>query len=254
MGTDKTILPVGGRTMVSRVVDIVSSTCAETMLVTDRPAGPAGARLGPHVTVVTDDEPDQGPLGGLVTAIRHARHGWVLAVAADMPWLSADVIRVLWGCRTLGAQAVVPMTDRGVEPLLAFYRRDAIHRLEAFLTGGGRRLVDALDDLRVAWVPAGSLEAVDEGLMSFVNVNTPEDYEQACAVGDRRFLPVDGGRFASDAVIGGRKEYAYERQHGTRRRQRRRRERFGQDDPSGGRHRGAGLQGVSSRHDQASQA
>jgi FdhD protein len=152
MGVDKTLLPVDGETLLARVVEAVSGVCAHTMVVTNRPEQIAEAGLPDDTPVFVDETPNQGPLGGLVTALRETSDDWVLAIAADVPYLEPDIIRALWDARD-GARVVVPVTEKGVEPLLALYHRDCLP------------VELSLEALRV----------VDPSMRSFLNVNTPED-------------------------------------------------------------------------------
>lgn len=137
-----------------------------------------GAGLPADVGVVADEIAHQGPLGGLVTALKESRDDWVLAVAADMPWLQPDLIRALWDARG-DAQVVVPLTDKGPEPLLALYHRDCLPVARRVLASGRRRLVAMFGELRVVEVPVEALRGADPGLVSLFNVNTPEDLIEA---------------------------------------------------------------------------
>ncbi|MEN6429996.1 MAG: formate dehydrogenase accessory sulfurtransferase FdhD [Coriobacteriales bacterium] len=174
MGVDKALLLVEGEPLIVRVVQAVSGVCAHTMVVTNRPESLERAGLPPEVAVLQDEVSYQGPLGGLATALKNASDEWVLAVAADMPWLSPDVVRALWDARD-GAQAVVPVTSKGAEPLLALYRRDCVAVAQRVLDSGRRRVVAMLPSLDVVEVDVESLRKVDPELRSLLNVNTPED-------------------------------------------------------------------------------
>ena len=174
MGVDKTLLPVDGETLLARVVEVVSEVCDHTIVVTNRPEQIAEAGLGPGTAVLCDEVPNQGPLGGLVTVLREAPDDWVLAVAADVPYLEPDVIRALWDARE-GAQVVVTVTEHGVEPLLALYHRDCLPAARRVLDSGRRRLVAMFPDLKVVELPLEALREADPSLRSLVNVNTPED-------------------------------------------------------------------------------
>jgi FdhD protein len=185
MGVDKTLLPVDGESLLLRVVEAVGTVCAHTIVVTNRPEAVADAGLGPDVAVLTDEVAYQGPLGGLVTALKDAPDEWVLAVAADMPWLRPEVVRALWDARE-GAQIVVPLTEKGPEPLLALYHRDCLPVARRVLTSGRRRLVAMFPDLRVTEVPVEDLRHADPELASLFNVNTPEDLLEA-----RENVPVE---------------------------------------------------------------
>ncbi len=179
MGVDKTLLAVDGRTLVARVCDAVGEVCAHTVVVTNRPEALTDAGLPEGVRVLRDEVAHQGPLGGLVTAMDAAQTEWVLAVAADMPHLEPGIIRALWEARD-GGDIVVPVSEKGPEPLLALYRVPACvapaHRV---LETGRRRLVALFGHVTVVEVPLEALRAADPDLRSLVNVNTPADLADA---------------------------------------------------------------------------
>ena len=178
MGVDKTLLDVDGEALLARVVEVVASVCAEVIVVTNRPEAVEQAGIPADVPVLLDEVAYQGPLGGLVTALKGASQDWVLAVGADMPWVNPDVVRALWAARG-GAQVVVPLTDKGPEPLLALYHRDCLPAARRVLSTGRRRIVAFFGDVTVVEVPVEALREVDPQLASLFNINTPEDLAEA---------------------------------------------------------------------------
>ena len=62
-GVDKTRLPLGGRTLLQRAVDALAPVTTACVVIGGAPV--TGA------TVVPDRYPGAGPLGGLLTALRH---------------------------------------------------------------------------------------------------------------------------------------------------------------------------------------
>ncbi len=179
MGVDKTLLALDGRTLVARVCDVVAEVCESTIVVTNRPEVLDDAGLPAGVRVVRDEVAYQGPLGGLVSALAQADQEWILAVAADMPHLEPGIIRALWDLRD-GADVVVPVTDKGPEPLLALYRVAAcLGPARDVLDTGRRRLVALFPQVTVIEVPVDALRGADPDLRSLVNVNTPADLAEA---------------------------------------------------------------------------
>ncbi len=132
----------------------------------------------------------QGPLGGLTTALSEATCEWMLAVAADMPHLTSEVVGALWELRG-DADAVVPVTEKGLEPLLALYRVAAcLPAAREVLSTGRRRPVAVFSRVTTVEVPADALRSVDPDLRSLVNVNTPADLIEAreAAEGEPRYV------------------------------------------------------------------
>lgn len=178
MGVDKTLLVVDGQPLVSRVCDAVGEVCEHVMVVTNRPETLETA-LSAGVRVLRDEVAYRGPLGGLSTALAGSETEWVLAVAADMPHLEPELVRALWNARD-GGDVVVPVTEKGVEPLLALYRAPAcLEPAREVLATGRRRLVALFSRVKVVEVPVESLRDVDPELRSFFNVNTPSDLVEA---------------------------------------------------------------------------
>ena len=189
MGVDKTLLEIDGVTMLSRVARAMREVCEHVVVVTTRPEAAAEADLPPGVEVITDDVEYQGPLGAIATALAQSSNEWVLAVAADMPWVSSAVVRALWDLRG-DADVVVPRNDGGLEPLMALYRCEAaLPVARRLLADGERRPVTLYDSLTVIEVPESHLRDVDPELKSLVNINTPQDFERETPQDSRSSLP-----------------------------------------------------------------
>ena len=178
MGFDKTLVRVGGHTLVARVAESLGSVCSEVLVVTNHPEDLAEAGLPQGVRVVVDDLPYSGPLGALTTAMGQASQDWVLLAAADMPWIVPSVIDLLWSNRE-GVDAVVPLTEGGLEPLLALYSTSTRDAARALLDDGMRRPAQLLERVSTTEIGSAELRAADPELASFVNVNTPEELASA---------------------------------------------------------------------------
>lgn len=117
------------------------------------------------------NEPDEPrhPLTGVLHALERARAP-VLVCAADMPFVTRDVLQALLDAPA-GPPAAIAATDRGLEPLLALYRPAALPRLQA--APPGEPLRQTVAELHPVLVP------VAEGLAR--SVNTPADLAAAQA-------------------------------------------------------------------------
>ena len=180
MGRDKGLLQFGGRPLIQAVLDAIRPLFPEIMIVCNDSALYGGWA----VPVVPDRIPAKGPLGGVHGALCASRLPYIFCVACDMPFLNPDVIAHL--CRLApGYDAVVPRTDAGWEPLHAVYGRACLPQVERMLRDDRLRVDALLGTVRVRPVDAEELRALDPGLRSFVNVNTPEALEAARTLLDR---------------------------------------------------------------------
>ncbi len=178
LGIDKTLLSVDGEPLVLRVAEKVAEVCEHVAIVTDRPEALAEAGLPASIPVLQDEVAFQGPLGALAMALQSAEDDWVLAIGADVPDLHPEVVRLLWDARR-DAQVVMPVGEKGPEPLLALYKRDCLPAVTRSLESGRRRVVAFLPHVRVNEVSLDRLRSVDSDLASLFNVNTPEDLAEA---------------------------------------------------------------------------
>jgi len=175
MGRDKALLELGGEPMVVRAAHLAEPHVASVAVVApvDR-----YAELGLHV--LPDRWPGAGPLGGIATALSATRADWNLILGCDLPYLTSEWIAWLIPCAMSSlAQAVVPESRRGLEPLAAMYNRACAETLTAAVERGVRRVTEGLAEILVERVRAAEWQALDPSGRLFVNMNTPADYDEA---------------------------------------------------------------------------
>lgn len=112
-------VPGGDEPIVVRLVRLSREAGLEPVLVGD---ASAYATLGLKVPAIADDPPGVGPLGGLAALLEYAGEAVALALACDMPFVSAQVLRTL-AAPGWNAPVVAPRRGEGGpwEPLLARY-------------------------------------------------------------------------------------------------------------------------------------
>ena len=186
MGSDKAWLDLGGLPLIEHVSRRVLPLADELIFSTNTPDryGPLLRRLSLPAHLVTDETPGTGPLAGIASGLRIARHDLVLVLAVDMPFVQVELLSYL---AELAAdyQAVVPETldpqsgELAAEPLHAFYRRSCLATITAHLQAGHRQIVSFLSDVRTRWVLPDEIARFDPDLLSFRNLNTPADWDLA---------------------------------------------------------------------------
>jgi len=177
MGGDKTQLLLGEQTLLQGVIAIVQPLFPR-VLVSVRSYRPDVA-----LPQVCDAYAGAGPLAGLCAGLAHVESAWLFAIAADMPFVRAALVERL--ARARGAcQAVVPIVHGHPQALAAFYAASSLAPLLTILRGDGKRSLRlALESLRVCYVDERELLAVDPGLRSFFDLDTPQDLAAARQAG-----------------------------------------------------------------------
>lgn len=160
------MLPFRGGPLVESVARAVERAAGSATLV-----GPPRRYGDLGFPVLSDAYPGEGPLGGILTALRHASADWNLVVACDMPGLSAEFLGgLLDAAERSSAMALAPAGPSGrAEPLCAVYHRRALPALETAFANGARKASAAIDAAGATLLPI--LEVA-----YFQNVNTPEEW------------------------------------------------------------------------------
>jgi molybdopterin-guanine dinucleotide biosynthesis protein A len=174
-GSDKAFLPLQGLPLVARTVHKLAPLSDDLIVVTNDPA--LYAPLALPVRLVPDDKPGQGALMGLFSGLKAARHAHALVVACDMPFLSLPLLRYLLSLAE-GFDVVIPRVDGFLEPLHAVYGRSCLPLMARLLDQGQHQIRSFFHEVRVRIVEAEEVDAYDPYHFSFINVNTPADWER----------------------------------------------------------------------------
>lgn len=165
MGADKGLLAVRGVPMAVLAGRALAGAGAAEVLAV---GGDLGALEGLGLAALPDDHPGEGPLGGILTALRVAAHDPVVVLACDLAMVDAAGIREVVAALGSADDAAVPELRGRLEPLHAAYRRRCGPVLERAFAAGERAPRRALAGLAVRRVSLS-----DPGWLR--NVNRPDD-------------------------------------------------------------------------------
>jgi molybdopterin-guanine dinucleotide biosynthesis protein A len=177
-GLDKSALDIGGRSILSREINVLQALTRELLIVGD-PARFAHA----GVRVVPDRIPDAGPLGGLYTALLETSSPYLVLVACDMPFLDVPFLQhlVSRAAGEPGTEVAVPRTGDGYHPLCAVYARTLLPRVAERLARQDLEMAGLIREARHVEIGPDELARFDPEALMLCNVNTPHDYRQACS-------------------------------------------------------------------------
>ncbi len=177
MGREKALLEIDGQPLVSRALRLLHPLCSSVAIV-----GPPERYQQLGFTVMADERPEIGPLGGILTALAHSEVDRNLVVACDLPYLSAEWLRYLIGrAAQSSARVVLPQSTSGPEPLCAVYHRESAATIRAAIERGVFKVTRALEGLPVEAVSPADILPFDPRGLLFQNLNTLEEYERARA-------------------------------------------------------------------------
>lgn len=146
MGRDKALIEIDGRTLLQGSVDALARAGAKNVAVVGGQAETATA-LG--LTHVADLWPGQGPLGGVIAALRACTADTLAVMPCDLTAASSEAVEAVLSA--LGNSDVsVPLVQEEPQWLHSAWHARALPELERVFTVGERSLKRAVDGLRVA--------------------------------------------------------------------------------------------------------
>lgn len=174
MGTDKSFVRVLGRPLIEDILAQVDGLGAEQIIITNRPDD--YGYLG--LPLFSDVLPDKGALGGIYTALHSATQPHVFCFACDMPFVVRPLLEHFISLIAEG-DVIIPRLGAESEPFRALYARACLAPIRAALEAGKMRVISFFPEVRVRFVDEAEIDRFDPTHLSFFNVNTPEDLEQA---------------------------------------------------------------------------
>jgi molybdenum cofactor guanylyltransferase len=152
-GRDKSLLPAPdtGETLLARLLRLLAEVGLESVIVGG--AGEGGARLA-------DDPPHIGPIGGLCSLLAHAGDRPAIALACDLPYVSAELIARLAADASRPAVLAPRDPESGKwQPLFARYDSPRVlPQLRAEVARGARSFQSVLRGLEVAELTLSAAE------------------------------------------------------------------------------------------------
>lgn len=175
---NKAFLNVGGRPIIERILDVYRHFFDDIVLVTKAPEN----YLNLDVRIVTDIIKVPCSLAGLYTGLFHAEHPWAMVLPCDLPFVKKEMVRVLLDHIRDNYSVIIPETSKGMEALFAVYSKDNLGAMERSLLKGQRKIQSSFRAGKVYKVSEKRLRAADPELLSFYNINRPEELNEAFAI------------------------------------------------------------------------
>ena len=179
-GAPKALLELGGRPIIERVASVLREVVDDVLVVTNTPELYRFLRL----PMVPDIFPDHGSLGGIYSGLASVSGDVAFTVGCDMPFLRADVARLVIG-RAAEADVVIPRAGDQLETMHAVYGKACLPHMEERLRAGRLKIVGFFERVRVLEIPEAVVAGHADPAVVFMNVNTPEELAHASILASR---------------------------------------------------------------------
>jgi molybdopterin-guanine dinucleotide biosynthesis protein A/molybdopterin converting factor small subunit len=174
MGRPKALLPFDGEPLIVHIVRHLKRVFAETVVV----AAPEQELPLLPVALVRDQVAYQGPVSGIYRGLKAATKEVCFVTSCDAPFLDLALISHLLS-EISDCDVVVPFWQERFQPLHAVYRRSVAPLLHEQLERGELRPIFLYDKVRTRKVHEDEIRTLDPEGMSFLNMNSPADYDSA---------------------------------------------------------------------------
>ncbi len=174
-GEDKALYDYQGKPLIQHVLDHLAPCFSSIHIITKDPR--AFASLG--YPVIRDLMEQQTPLVGLLTGLQESDTAWNFFTACDLPFLTGQVSTNLLETVPSGGdsdlRAVIPVTKRGMQPLVGCYHKDLVSSL--------RRAIARNQSVKAWLKDVKTMYLCFDDELPFRNINRKEDLDA---------LPIDG--------------------------------------------------------------
>ena len=174
MGRPKALLLFDGEPLIVHVVRTLERLFTDIVVV----AAPEQELPPLPVTLVRDEVAYQGPVGGIHYGLRAARREVGFVTSCDVPFLNLSLISYLTS-QISDVDVVVPYWQGRFQPLLAVYRLSVVPLLQDQLERGELRPIYLYKKVPTREVREDEIRRFDPEGLSFLNMNTPKDYQSA---------------------------------------------------------------------------
>ncbi|MFN3966635.1 MAG: molybdenum cofactor guanylyltransferase [Endomicrobiia bacterium] len=174
IGTNKAFLKIIGMEIIEIIVDKFKDIFEEIIVVTNS----TEEYQHLEVKLVKDIIPNKDSLGGLYSGLVNSKNQYNFVVACDMPFVNVELIKFMKSNYN-SFDVVVPKLKNGYEPLHAIYSKNCIGPVKKQIERNNLKIIDFFSEVRVKEITEDTIRQFDPQLLSFFNINTEDDYQQA---------------------------------------------------------------------------
>ncbi len=174
-GREKALLQIGEERILDKIYRIFKYLFDDIILVTNTPLQFTEWDLN----IVTDLFDIRSSLTGIHAGLFYASNPNAIFSACDAPFLKREIVETVLEGIDDNIDIVIPETSAGREPLCAAYSKRCLSIAEQHLNKQRLKIQLAFRKCRIKTISEKKLREKDPELISFFNINTPEDLERA---------------------------------------------------------------------------
>jgi molybdopterin-guanine dinucleotide biosynthesis protein A len=181
-GTKKSDLVVGNKRIIEHTMSLFNELFPSIILVTNNPKH----YINWDVTITRDIVAQRSSLTGIHAGLFFTTTPYAFVSACDTPFLKKEIIQTIIENVEPDSDVVIPQTTAGLEPLCAAYAITCLPFVQRELDQNRFKIQGFFSKVTVKTVNEALLKKNDSRLLSFFNINTPEDLKTAAKLEEER--------------------------------------------------------------------
>lgn len=169
-GEDKAFLEIEGRPIITGVIKKLKPLVSELIIVTNSPE----KYINFDLKIVKDEHPGKGPLMGIYSGLKASSCKYNFVVACDMPFINPCLIKFMLDKKD-DYDILIPRVSEKFHTLFGVYSKACIPVMEEMIKKDELRVRCIFPKLNAHFLSKQEIEKIDPGLLSLVNINTPEE-------------------------------------------------------------------------------
>ncbi len=157
MGTDKSVLEFNGRRLIDVSLATLKEAGAQEILIIG--GDEAVATQSPNTSYQGDLYPNEGPLGGVITALTFAKHEFIATLACDHMYLTVEILIQCFS-ELDGYEVSCPESNGVKQVLCSMWRKSALPKLESSYQSGNRSVMTAIEEMECRTFKVANTEAL----------------------------------------------------------------------------------------------
>lgn len=170
MGQNKALLTISEKRFIDKIADELGSF-SEVLI----SAAQKGVYEDAGYRVVYDEHKEIGPMEGIYQILRGAKEDYVFICAADMPFVTKDLVSYMAEFISSDYDCYVMMDEEHIHPLCAIYSKKILGVIEKQISEGCYRLMNILNNVRTKYI---RLEYTCFDKKVVKNINTRQEYQK----------------------------------------------------------------------------
>ncbi len=174
-GNEKAFIHINGHAIFAHIMQTFTKLFDEIVVVTNSPL----PYLEWDVRIVKDIYPTRSSLTGIHAGLFYMETTHAFIAACDTPFLQPSLIKSILQAIQPEDDVIIPQTQAGFEPLCAAYSKRCLPLIQHQMIQRRLKIQSFFNKVRVKTVSEKVIKENDPDLVSFFNINTPEDLKKA---------------------------------------------------------------------------